>query len=99
MLGARMRGKPADHDLARFAPRVTLTLVAGFVVFLVAAALYVLPVLTEPAPPGAIPDYHKERVIARLDGKVHYFLIASFVGVTLLSIRGWLPGTSRRSRR
>jgi hypothetical protein len=92
------RGKPEDRDLARFAPRVTLTLLAGFAVFLLAAGLYVLPVLLEPVPPGAIPDYRKERVIARLDGKVPYFLLGSFVGMTLLSIRGWLPGTRRRDR-
>jgi hypothetical protein len=98
MIRCVARGKPEDRDLARFAPRVTLTLLAGFVVFLLTATLYVLPVLREPAPPGAIPDYHKERVMARLEGKVHYFLIGSFVGVTLLSIRGLLPGTSRRSR-
>ena len=57
-----------------------------------------VPVLLEPPPPGAIADYQKERVVARLDGKVRYFLVGSFLGVTLLSIRGWLPGTGRRDR-
>ena len=98
MIGFVARGKPGDEDLARFAPRVTLTLLAGFAIFLISAGLYVLPALLEPVPPGAIPDYRKERVIARLDGKVPYFLLGSFVGATLLSIRGWLPGTSRRNR-
>ena len=66
---------------------MTLTLLAGFAVFLLSAGLYVLPVLLEPAPPGAIEDYHKERVVARLEGKTRYFLFGSFLGVTLLSIR------------
>jgi hypothetical protein len=36
--------------------------------------------------------------MARLDGKVRYFLVGSFLGVTLLGIRGFLPGTSRKGR-
>jgi hypothetical protein len=83
---------------SRFAPRITLTLLAGFALFLLSAGIYVLPVLLEPAPPGAIPDWHKERVIARLDGKVLYFLFGSFLGVTLLSLGGRLPGISRGQR-
>ncbi len=94
-----MPARPDDSDLGRFAPRVTLTLLAAFGVFLLTAGLYVLPVLLEPAPPGAIADWHRERVAARLHGKVRYFLFGSFLGVTLLSIRGLLPGTARRGRR
>jgi hypothetical protein len=93
-----VRGRPDDRDLGRCGPRVTATLVAGFAVFLLTAGLYVLPVLLESAPPGAIEDWHRERVMARLDGKVRYFLVGSFLGVTLLGIRGFLPGTSRKGR-
>lgn len=94
-----MHRRPDDRDLARFAPRVTLTLLAGFLLFLLSTAAYVVPVLLEPAPPGAIADYHRERVAARLDGKVAYFFFGSFLAATLLSIRGALPGSSRRSGR
>jgi len=66
---------------------VTLSIAGGCLVFLLSAGLYALPVLLEPAPPGAIPDYHKERVQARLKGKVMWFLAGSFVGVTLLIAR------------
>ena len=90
--------RPDDHDLARFAPRVSLTLAAGFLLFLLSAGAYVTPVLLEPLPPDAIPDYRKERVAARLDGKVTYFLFGSLLAATLLSIRGALPGTSRQRR-
>ncbi len=93
-----LRPRPDDRDLSRFTPRITATLIAGFVLFLLSTGLYVLPVLMEPAPPGAIADWHRERVKARLDGKVRYFLVGSFLGVTLLSIRGLLPGTGRRER-
>ncbi len=89
------RNRPDDRDLARFAPRITLTLLAGFALFLVSAGLYVLPALREPAPPGAISDYHKERVISRLDGKVLWFLAASMIVVTVI---GTLPRPGRRRR-
>ena len=55
-------GQPDDRDLARFIPRVTLSVAAGLLLFLVSAGLYISPVLLESAPPGAIVDYHKERV-------------------------------------
>jgi hypothetical protein len=98
MIDRGMRGRPDDRDLTRFAPRVTLTLAAGFLLFLLSAGAYVTPVLLEPVPPGAIPDYRKERVAARLDGKVTYFLFGSLLAAALLSIRGAIPGTSRRPR-
>jgi hypothetical protein len=81
-----------------FAPRVTLMLVAGFLLFLVAAGLYVLPVLLEPAPPGAIVDYHKERVMARLEGKVIYLLVGSMLLAVLVGLRTLAPGDRRRPR-
>jgi hypothetical protein len=90
------RGLPDDRDLARFVPRITILLVAGFALFLLSAGLYVLPVLREPPPPGAIPDYRKERVIARLEGKVLWFLAGSMITVTLIGTRG---GRKRRSGR
>jgi hypothetical protein len=89
--------KPSDRVLASFAPRVTIMLIAGFVIFLVAAGLYVLPVYLEPLPLGAIADYREQRIIARLDGKVLWILIPSFVVSALLGARGWLPGTGRQN--
>ena len=74
---------PQDRDLARFVPRIALSLAGGFLLFLLSAGLYVMPVLLEEPPPGAIPDYHKERVRARLEGKVLWFLAGSMIVVTL----------------
>ncbi len=71
----------------RFAPRLTLSLLGGFLLFMLIAFFYaVLPVWREPVPPGAIPDYARERVMARLDGKVSWMLggsllVAGFVGM------------------
>jgi len=81
------RGRPDDHDLARFVPRITLLLLSGFVLFLLSTGLYLWPVLHEPAPPGAIPDYYKERIRARLEGKVIWFLAGSMITVTLIGAR------------
>jgi hypothetical protein len=88
-----MKGLPRDQDLARFAPRLTVTLLAGFALFLVLSALWTLPVLIEPAPPGAIPDYMRERVMARLDGVVGWLFGGSMLIAAFASIRGLLPGT------
>lgn len=79
--------------MARFVPRVTLTLLAGFLLFVLIAGLYALPVMLEATPPGAIPDYAKERVMARLEGKVLWMLAASLLAAVALGIRGLLPGT------
>jgi hypothetical protein len=98
MIGCMKGGRGEDRTRSRFVPRVTLTVLSGLAVFLLSAGIYVLPVLLEPAPPGAIADWHKERVIARMEGKVPYFLLGSFLGVALLSIRGLLPGVSPRGR-
>ncbi len=81
------RGRPDDRELSRFFPRITLSLVAGFLLFLLSSGLYVLPVLLEPAPPGAILDYHQERVRARMQGKVIWFLVGSFLCTALVSAR------------
>jgi cell shape-determining protein MreD len=91
--------KPApsrERDLARFAPRITVTLIAGFAIFMLAALVYVLPVLLDTPPPGAVEDYQRERVMARLEGRLPWLIAGSFLAATLLSIRGWLPGTGRR---
>ncbi len=66
---------------------MTLSLAAGFLLFLLSSGLYVLPVLLEPAPPGAILDYHKERVRARMQGKVIWFLVGSFLCASLVTAR------------
>ncbi len=81
------RGRLNDRELSRFFPRITLSLVAGFLLFLLSSGLYVLPVLLEPAPPGAILDYHQERVRARMQGKVIWFLVGSFLCTALVSAR------------
>ncbi len=81
------RGRPNDRELSRFFPRITLSLVAGFLLFLLSSGLYVLPVLLEPAPPGAILDYPQERVRARMQGKVIWFLVGSFLCSALVSAR------------
>ena len=92
----RSRGGAGDRDLARFAPRLTVTILVGFALFLVASTLWVLPALMETPPPGAIPDYTKERVMARLDGAVAPLFAGSMLVAAFASIRGLLPGTRRR---
>ena len=66
---------------------------------MVVALLWVLPVLLEEPPPGAIQDWRAERVRAVLAGKALYLLVASILTAAVLGIRGWLPGTGggRRS--
>jgi hypothetical protein len=93
------RGRADDRDATAFAPRVTVTLLFGFAIFLVVALLYTLPVLLEEPPPGAIQDWVRERVRARLAGKTLYLIVASILAAAALGARGWLPGTgaSRRS--
>lgn len=91
-----MKERPRDQDLARFAPRLTVTLVAGFLLFALASLLWALPVLLETPPPGAIPDYVRERVMARLDGVVVWLFAGSMLIAAFASIRGLLPGTRRR---
>ena len=71
-------------------PRITLLLVAGLALFTLSAGLYVLPVLREPVPVGAIPDYVKERVAARLEGKLPWFLAGSMLTVGILYT--WFAG-------
>jgi len=92
----RSRDTPGDRDLARFAPRLTITILAGFALFLAACTLWVLPALMETPPPGAIPDYTRERVMAKLDGAVAPLFTGSMLVAALASIRGLLPGTRRR---
>ncbi len=91
-----MRGQPRDGDLARFAPRLTVMVLAGFALFVVLCMLWALPALMETPPAGAIPDYTRERVMARLDGAVLWIFVASMLVSAFASIRGLLPGTRRR---
>lgn len=88
--------QPHDRELSHFAPRVTVMLICGFLLFLASALLYSLPVMLEPPPPGAIADWHREQVQAHLQGKVFYFLVPSFVVAALLGAWGYLPFTRRR---
>lgn len=92
------RSRPDDRDPFRFAPRVTLTLLGGLAIFLLISLLYVLPVLFEPLPPGAIPDYRRERVAARLEGKVIYLLVGSLLVATAPAIRRGRARLPRRER-
>ncbi len=79
------RVEPAQRP--RFVPRVALLFAAAFLIFSLSTGLYVLPVLREPAPPGAIEDYYAERARARLSGKVPWFLVGSFAAAALLGAR------------
>ncbi len=90
-----MPRSPHDADLARFAPRVTVMVLVGISLFFLASALYALPVFLEPVPPDSIPDYLGERVAARLEGKVPWLLVGSFLTAAALAGRGWLPGTRK----
>ncbi len=91
-----MSGRPHDGDLARFAPRLTVMVLTGFALFVVLSMLWALPVLMETPPAGAIPDYTRERVMARLDGAVFWIFVASMLVAAFASMRGMLPGTRRR---
>jgi hypothetical protein len=82
-----MRGRPGEPPLTGFVPRVTILLIVGFALFMISAGLYSLPVMLEPAPPGATPDWHQERVREHLEGKVLWFFAGSFVAAALIGIR------------
>ena len=73
-------------------------MVAAGLIFLLASLIYVAPVLLEEPPPGAIQDWTRERVRARLAGKVPWLLVPSVATAALLAARGWLPGTGERRR-
>ena len=75
---------------------MTVTLLAGFALFVVLSMLWALPALTETPPAGAIPDYTRERVMARLEGVVGWIFTVSMLLAAFASIRGILPGTRRR---
>jgi hypothetical protein len=91
-------GRPLQNqaDYERFAPRVTISLLMGFVLFLVLALLYSLPALLETPPPDAIADYTQERVRARLDGKVFWIFTVSMLASAFAGVWGILPFTSRK---
>lgn len=85
--------RPDPDGGPRFFPRVTLTLAAGAVVFALATVIYSLPALLESPPPGAIPDYTRERVRARLEGKVPALLGGSLLAVAAVAgARSWRRG-------
>jgi hypothetical protein len=70
---------PRDAPPGRFLPRATLALGVGVALFLVVSLAYSLPVLLETPPPGAIADYTRERVHARLEGKAFWLLGGSIL--------------------
>lgn len=91
------RRQPSEADLASFVPRITLTLVGALALFAAASFLYaVLPVWLETPPAGAIPDYMRERVMARMEGKVLLLFAASLLASAALVIR--LTASSRPGR-
>jgi hypothetical protein len=71
-----------------FLPRATLLILSGFVLFVLLAMLYSLPVMLEEPPPGASPDYMKERVHAHLDGKITWIMAGAF-GIVALVVSRW----------
>ncbi len=75
------------RPVQRFAPKITLLVLAGFVLFFASLFLYSLPAMFETAPPGAVESWHAERVKQRLRGKVHWFLVGSFGAVTAIGLR------------
>ena len=89
-------GVPAGRR-GSFVPRITVALVAGLVIFMLLALGYALPECLGEPPPGAIPDYCRERAMARLEGKILWMLLASYGVVAALAVRGILPGSARRS--
>ena len=72
-----------------FVPRFTLFILAGFLLFSLLSLAYALPVMLEEAPPGASPDYTKERVRAHLEGKTGWIMVGSFVIVAVAGSR-WM---------
>jgi hypothetical protein len=84
-------------DMVRFVPRLTLILLLGFVVSIGAMWLYVLPVLNQAPPPGAVPEWQDEQIKQRLRGKVHWFLLGSYGAVAALGI-SWMNRRSRGRR-
>ena len=85
-----------DRDSVRFAPRVAVAMLAAGALFVLLSLLYALPTLLETTPAGAIPDYRRERVVARMDGKVPWLLASSCAIATGLAMRGILPGSGRQ---
>lgn len=84
-LWAVQKGPPPRSPM--FVPRATLFILSGFVVFVLLAMLYSLPVMLEEPPPGASPDYVKERVRAHLDGKIPWIMVGAFGIVALVASR------------
>jgi hypothetical protein len=66
------------------------------VLFLFVSLVFALPALLETPPPGAIPDYLQQRVMARLEGKLLWLFTASMLVAGYAAIRGMLPGTRLR---
>jgi hypothetical protein len=84
-----VQNKPRPSRSPLFVPRFTLFIGGGFVLFVLLSMLYALPVMLEEPPPGASPDYVKERVRAYLEGKTGWIMIGSFVIVAAAGSR-WM---------
>lgn len=79
-------------------PRVTVLLLAGFVVAVAAMYVYVIPVLNQPEPPGAVAEWRNEQIKERLRGKVHLFLLGSYASVAAIGVSLMRRREARRQR-
>ena len=79
---------PRPPRSPRFAPRLTIVLFGGVLLFFAVSLVYSLPVLYEPPPEGAPENYASERVREHLRGKIPYFFGGSLVAVALAVSRG-----------
>lgn len=76
----------------RFIPRATLILGGGVLLFFLSSMAYgLVPVMLEPVPDNAAQSYIEERVKARLEGKVPWFLGTSMIVAAALATRASRP--------
>ena len=68
-------------------PRATLIIAGGVALFFALSILYSLPVLLDPPPPGATPDYVAERVRAHLKGVVPWLFGVSMIAAAAIGAR------------
>lgn len=76
--------RPSEARPGFFLPRVTLMMAGGVAIAALSLALYAMPAVTAPVPAGAVVDYRAERVRARLEGVVPWFVAGSFLTSALI---------------
>jgi hypothetical protein len=72
-----------------FVPRFTLLLAGSVAMFFALSLLYSLPVIQQPIPEGAPPDFITEQVRQHMAGKVIPFFMVSLLVTALLVARPW----------